>query len=69
MLVADLKLGLRVQIQAADDFYAYIDGWTGVFAGFQSGYPVVICARDDGTKTFLVPADQLEPFVSAFQHG
>lgn len=60
MNTADLKPGMKVQIVATDEFYAFVDGWIGTFEGWQSGYPLIVCKHQDGIdKTFLVPPDQL----------
>jgi len=53
------RLGKHVLIVAKDDFYGFIDGWTGFVSGKQSGCVWVECVREDGTKSFLVPPDQL----------
>lgn len=64
MELDSLKPGTRVMICAADEFFAYVDGWTGTVIGVNSGLAVVECQREDGAKTFYVPAAQLRP-VSA----
>ena len=46
-------------ICAADDFFAYVDGWRGTVTGFNNGTVEVQCARPDGVKTLYVPAAQL----------
>jgi hypothetical protein len=51
--------GDRVVICAADDFFAYVDGWRGTVTGFNMGNVEVQCARPDGVKTLYVPAAQL----------
>lgn len=51
--------GDRVIICAADDFYAYVDGWRGTVTGQNNGLVEVTCARPDGIKTLYVPAGQL----------
>ncbi|OCS48830.1 hypothetical protein [Ralstonia pickettii] len=53
------RLGKRVLIVAKDDFYSFVDGWTGYVSGYASGGVWVDCVREDGTKSFLVPAEQL----------
>lgn len=58
-MAAPFRTGNRVLIAARDDFYSYIDGWTGYVSGFASGCVWVECMREDGTKSFLVPPDQL----------
>lgn len=61
MRAEDLQVGMSVQVAAADEFFAFVDGWIGVFSGFTGGYPTIHCKRDDGIKIFYVPADQLRP--------
>lgn len=53
--------GKRVIVTAADDFYAFIDGWEGriEFPCWRAGYVIVLCDRPDGSKEFLVPVEQL----------
>lgn len=53
--------GDKVQIVAADDFYAYCDGWRGVVTGMNNGYTEVTCQRPDGPKVLYVPEGQLSP--------
>ncbi|KAI3589310.1 hypothetical protein D9X30_4893 [Cupriavidus sp. U2] len=61
MSAALLLVGDRVRVRAADDFYAYIDGWTGTVHGYKSGYVEVHCTGDAGQPLeFLVPFEQLE---------
>lgn len=53
-------IGAPVVICAADDFYAYIDGWTGSVIDYVNGYAKVLCTNKDGQLVeFLVPPDQL----------
>lgn len=59
MEAGDLRLGMPVTIAAKDEFYAFVDGWQGTFAGWRDGYPVVEVIDDGIRKEFLVPADQL----------
>ena len=59
-----LLVGTPVKIRAADDFYAFVDGWTGVVSGQQAGVAVVKCSSAEGEKTFFVPWDQLERLPS-----
>lgn len=54
-----IKVGDDVTITAKDSFFAFVDGWRGFVSGFNNGYAVVECPRDDGPKTFFVPPDQL----------
>lgn len=56
-----LLVGDRVQIVAADDFYAYCDSWRGVVTGYNGGAIEVQCQRPDGVKTLYVPEAQLSP--------
>ncbi|WP_426303887.1 hypothetical protein ACN9MJ_12770 [Acidovorax facilis] len=56
-----LLVGTKVQVVAADYFYAYCDGWRGVVTGLNSGAVEVKCQRPDGEKTLYVPAAQLSP--------
>lgn len=53
----------RVVICAADDFYAYVDGWRGTFVGFhESGHAIVHVPNEAvacGYATYLIPPDQL----------
>lgn len=61
MSAALLLVGDRVRVRAADDFYAYIDGWVGSVHAYKSGYVAVHCEGEGGqVLEFLVPADQLE---------
>lgn len=57
--------GDKVIICAADDEYAFVDGWRGTVTGFQSGHVEVKCMRSDGEKTLYVPAGQLSHTVGA----
>jgi hypothetical protein len=61
MRADEIKVGLPVTIVAKDDFYAYVDGWSGSVAGWKSGYVVVhvIDIEDATKKEFLVPPDEL----------
>lgn len=59
MVPAPFRMGGRVLIAAKDDFYAFVDGWTGFVSGQASGAIIVECVREDGTKTLFVPPDQL----------
>ncbi|MGZ5817888.1 MAG: hypothetical protein ACXWJD_03990 [Burkholderiaceae bacterium] len=62
MKTSDVKTGARVRIVAADEFYAYVDGWEGVipFPCWKSGYVIVHCKAEGRTLEFLVPPDQLQ---------
>lgn len=51
--------GDRVIICAADDFYAYVDGWRGVVTGENMGNLEIECHRPDGVKTLYVPPGQV----------
>lgn len=53
--------GTEVRIVAADDFFAYCDGWIGVVSGVNNGHIEVKCGRPDGVKTLYVPEAQLSP--------
>lgn len=57
--------GDKVIICAADDEYAFVDGWRGRVTGFQSGCVEVQCMRSDGLKTLYVPEGQLSHTVGA----
>ena len=66
-----LLAGTRVTIRAADEFFAFVDGWSGTvvarcptMGGSESGVAEVACIRPDGIKTFYVPWDQLEAVKS-----
>ena len=54
-------IGQKVQIVAADDFFAFVDGWRGNVTGYNSGQVEVTCIREDGPKVFYVPEGQLAP--------
>jgi len=58
------RVGDLVLITAKDDFFAFVDGWPGRVSGFNNGLVEVKCQREDGEKTFYVPADQLRHTVS-----
>lgn len=64
-MVGPEDIGRAVVIQAADDFFAFIDGWTGTLDRFESGYAVVLVpGHEDGQdviKTFYLPPDQVAP--------
>lgn len=51
--------GDKVIICAADDFYAFVDGWRGVVTGENMGNLEVKCHRPDGEKTLYIPPGQL----------
>lgn len=55
--------GDKVIICAADDEYAFVDGWRGTVTGFQSGHVEVTCQRPDGEKLLYVPQGQLSHTV------
>lgn len=59
MQLHEVRNGDRVIITAKDDFFAFVDGWTGRVVGLNNGLVTVECPRVDGTKTLFVPADQL----------
>lgn len=61
----ELKPGDALVICAADDFFAFVDGWRGRFAGVNCGAAVVECMRPDGMKTLFVPPAQLARSVLA----
>jgi hypothetical protein len=50
---AGLKIGDSVLICAADNFYAFIDGWRGTIQRFQQGFAVVVCERMEDGKSVL----------------
>lgn len=52
-------VGANVQVAAADDFFAFCDGWRGVVHGVNNGLVEVRCTRQDGVKTLFVPPEQL----------
>lgn len=54
-------VGDKVQIVAADDFYAFCDGWRGVVSGMNNGLVEVKCQRPDGEKTLYVRPGELSP--------
>ncbi|MYM96248.1 hypothetical protein [Duganella vulcania] len=69
MDAAKCKPGLAVIVRAADEFYAYIDGWKATLADLssQAGGVWIACpspstpAQQIGPELhFLVPPDQLE---------
>jgi hypothetical protein len=62
MQAADCLPGTAVTVRAADDFYAFIDGWHGVISERQDTAQVRIeCTNKDGQAVeFLVPPEQLE---------
>lgn len=63
------KVGDRALITARGPFYAFVDGWRGRVAGYQSGHVVLIGpgmtdhgqAPEGGAPniTLMVPPDQL----------
>lgn len=55
-----LLVGQAVTVRAADDFYAFIDGWRGTVYSYEAGSVWIECVRQGVTLRFLVPADQLE---------
>lgn len=67
-MAARIQPGMSVRVRAADEFFAYCDGWMGRADGWQSGYVVVKVPRDDiidgmptrHVLTLLVPEAQLE---------
>lgn len=51
-------IGDRVRVVAADEFYAYCDGWEGTVQGLNNGAVEVHCEREDGNKVlFVKPAE------------
>lgn len=55
--------GVAVTVKAVDDFYQYIDGWTGIIADRpgSAGSVWIDCLNPDNLPvSFLVPPDQLE---------
>lgn len=65
MRLDQLKAGDAVVICAKGDFFAFVDGWRGTFAGVNNGLAEVRCVRADGVKTLFVPPDQLALTVGA----
>ncbi len=62
-MVGPEHVGSRVRIKASDDFYAFVDGKTGLLHAFDSGHAVVRSPSEEFPEselTFLVPPDQLE---------
>lgn len=60
MSAGQFRAGDKVTVCAADDFFAYVDGWTGRLDGYSiEGYAIVKFQRPDGTKTLFVPDAQL----------
>lgn len=55
--------GDKVIICAADDFYAYVDGWRGVVTGYNNGLIEVTCQRADGEKILYIRAGELSHTV------
>lgn len=51
--------GDRVIICAADDFFAFVDGWRGVVTGENMGNLEITCQRPDGPKILYVPPAQV----------
>lgn len=61
-MITAADVGRQVVICAADEFYAYVDGWIGQLAGFRSGLAIVHVPSEEvdiGFKEFLVPPDQI----------
>jgi hypothetical protein len=62
--------GAAVMICAADDMFAYADGWRGKVAGFNMGLAEVRIPHSDpdgpacGFVTLFVPPSQLAPTVA-----
>lgn len=58
------NLGRLATVRAADEYYAFIDGWTGRIADMENGlYWLELEGAENGTvvkKRFLVPPDQLK---------
>lgn len=65
MQLHDIRPGDSVVITAADDFFAFVDGWRGRVSGFNNGLVVVECQNEGMVKTFFVPPDQLRLTVGA----
>lgn len=62
-MVSDADIGRKVVICAKDSGYAFVDGWIGTLAGFESGCGRVHVPSLDvtcGYKVFFVPVDQLD---------
>lgn len=62
-MISAADIGRKVVICAKDETYAFVDGWIGTLAGFESGCGRVHIPSLDvtiGYKVFLVPPDQLE---------
>lgn len=62
MITSD-DIGRRVVICAADEFYAYVDGWRGTFMGFHETGTCIVHVPNEmvacGYAVYLVPPDQL----------
>lgn len=63
-MITESDIGRRVVICAADEFYAYVDGWIGTFRGFHPtcGAPIVHVPSEEaecGYVELLVPQEQL----------
>lgn len=53
-------IGSPVTVAAADEFYAFIDGWNGKVIGFDRGLVTVECIGEELQKLeFQVPPEQL----------
>lgn len=56
-------IGQKVQItpktQAAKAFWAFVEGWTGVVEGVNTGHYVVVCHGLDTPRTFFVEPENL----------
>jgi hypothetical protein len=66
MLAAECIPGSAVTVNAADDFYQFIDGWRGVIvARGQASLVCVECVNPDGQLVeFLIPPEQLQEVKS-----
>ena len=61
-MIHQTDIGRQVIIRAADAFYEFVDGWTGLLTGFEAGCAVVSVPDQTvagGFKVFLVPPDQV----------
>jgi hypothetical protein len=67
MEAADAQPGAAVTVQAADDFYKYVDGWHGVVIdrpGQAGAVWIVALNPENFPVELLVPPDQLESRAS-----
>ncbi len=63
MDTAAAKPGVAVTVRAADDFYAYVNGWRGAVMdrpGAGGAIWIIVLNPDNQPVELLVPPDQLE---------